>query len=241
MRSINDMTASWLPLPYAKGETAMSKAKTGAWLFCALATLVLSGTPSASRAAPLPLGGIVPLSGATAAARPELAGLVLEDQLIPFSITDSIGNAIYQGTIQNRVVLSNTLGTLAFYFAIRHTDPTLGGSIIAVSRSGFRDGTTLFATDVDFRPDGLGSIGPPGASRNGGGNQIDFAFANNPVTAGAESRFVFVLTDATQWHADPLQRRRLEQRPLNGLRSYWGRRLRLKPNPLSVRRRASGK
>src|SRR5216683_1419901 len=48
MRSINDMTASWLPLPYAKGETAMSKAKTGAWLFCALATLVLSGTPSAS-------------------------------------------------------------------------------------------------------------------------------------------------------------------------------------------------
>src|SRR5260370_19130174 len=161
MRSINDMTASWLPLPYAKGETAMSKAKTGAWLFCALATLVLSGTPSASRAAPLPLGGIVPLSGATAAARPELAGLVLEDQLIPFTITDSVGNVIYQGTIQNRVVLSNTLGTLAFYFAIRHTDPTLGGSIISVSRTGFRDGTKLFATDEDFRSDGLESIGPP--------------------------------------------------------------------------------
>jgi hypothetical protein len=179
----------------------MPKAKTGAWLFCALAALVLSATPSASRAAPLPLGGIALLSGATAAARPELAGLVLEDQLIPFTITDSSDNVIYQGTIQNRVVLSNTLGTLTFYFFIRDTDPTWSGSIVGVSRTGFRQGTTLFATDVDFRPDGAGSIGCPAASRNGGGDQIDFAFANNPVTAGAESQFVFVLTDATQYDA----------------------------------------
>jgi hypothetical protein len=179
----------------------MSKSKSSLWVLCALATFLLAGRPSPSLAVPLPLGAITPLSGTTSAARPELAGLVLEDQLIPFTITDSDGNVLYQGTIQNRVVLSQRHQTLAFYFAIRHTDPSFRGSIVGVSRTGFREGTTIFSTDVDFRLDGLGSIGPAGASRNGGGDQIDFAFANNPVTAGAESRFVFVLTHATKYDA----------------------------------------
>jgi hypothetical protein len=116
-------------------------------------------------------------------------------------IKDSSGAVIYQGIIQNRVVLSNLLGSLIFSFRIRDTNPSLGGSIVGVSRTGFREGTTLFFPDVDFALDGLGNIGPSGASRNGGGNQIDFAFASNPVTAGAESRFVIALTFATKYDA----------------------------------------
>ena len=57
----------------------MSKSKSPLWVLCALAMLVPLGRPSPSRAVSLPLGGIAPLSGTTAAARPELAGLVLED------------------------------------------------------------------------------------------------------------------------------------------------------------------
>ena len=179
----------------------MSKPNTRMWALIALATLVLSGGPPAALAVSLPPGSIADLSGTTVADRPELAGVVLEDALIPFTITDASDNLIYQGTIQNRVVMSDTLGTLIFEFRIRDTDGTLAGSLIGVSRTGFRSGTTLFSTDVDFSLDGLGTIGPPGASRNGGGNQIDFAFASNPVMAGAESQFVGALTDALNYDA----------------------------------------
>ena len=179
----------------------MLKTSTHMGALFALATMALSARPLPTFAVSLPLGGIAALSGTTVADRPELAGLVLEDTLIPFTIMDSSGNLIYQGTIQNRVVMSDTLGTLIFEFRIRDTNATLGGSIIGVSRAGFRNGTMLFATDVDFSLDGLGSIGPPGASRNGGGNQIDFAFASNPVTPGDESLFVGALTDAISYEA----------------------------------------
>ncbi len=179
----------------------MPKPNTRMWALCALATMVVSGGSPPSFAASLPPGSIAPLSGTTVSDRPELAGVVLEDALIPFTITDPSSTLIYQGTIQNRVVMSNTLGTLIFEFRIRDTDATLGGSLIGVSRTGFRNGTTLFATDVDFSLDGLGTIGPPGASRNGGGNQIDFAFAGNPVTPGAESYFVEALTDSIHYDA----------------------------------------
>jgi hypothetical protein len=177
----------------------MSKSRSQ-WVLSALATFLLLGTSSPSLAVLVLPSTSVPLSGATADARPELAGLVLEDQLISFTIIDPLNNVIYQGTIQNRVVLSDTLGTLAFYFRIRDTDPTRSGSIAAVSRTGFRNGTTVFATDVDFRPDGLGSISPSWASRDEPGNEVDFYFANW-VPAGAESQFVFVLTDATRYDA----------------------------------------
>jgi hypothetical protein len=149
----------------------------------------------------LPPGGLTFLSGTTVVEHPELAGTALEDSLIPFTITNASGTLVYRGTIQNRVVWSNILGTLIFSYRIRDTDATLGGSVIGVSRTGFRQGTTFFNTEVDFRLDGLGSIGPSGASRNGSGNQIDFAFANNPVTAGAESFFVEVMTNATHYDA----------------------------------------
>src|SRR5260370_961675 len=92
-----------------RGESHMSKSKSPLWALCALAMLVPLGRPSPSLAVSLPLGGIAALSGTTAAARPELAGLVLEDQLIPFTITDSVGNVIYQGTIHNRGLFSTTL------------------------------------------------------------------------------------------------------------------------------------
>jgi hypothetical protein len=52
------------------------------------------------------------LPGTTVAARPELAGLVLEDVLTTFNF-DGVS-----GTVQNRVVRETTTGTLDFYWKI---------------------------------------------------------------------------------------------------------------------------
>jgi len=64
-------------------------------------------------------GATVALPGTTAAAQPALAGVVVRDALIPFSVDDGIGHTIFKGTLQDRVVRENGSGTLDFYQTIR--------------------------------------------------------------------------------------------------------------------------
>jgi hypothetical protein len=73
------------------------------------------------------------LPGTRVAERPELAGLILEDQLFDYSFTDSnIGESV-SGTVQNRVVKSNVDGTMDFYWRIRpnNTVTTPEGEVTA--------------------------------------------------------------------------------------------------------------
>lgn len=76
-------------------------------------------------------GGIVALSGTTAAARLELAGVVVEDVLRPFTIGLFGGGEIH-GTLQDRVVREDIAGTLDLYYRIFNDASSFG-----VSAGGF--------------------------------------------------------------------------------------------------------
>jgi hypothetical protein len=169
----------------------MKKIRVRRWAQSALAVALLLGAGSLARAVFLPPSFWVGLSGTTYAARPELGGVVLQDNLIPFTITDSAGNPRFQGVVQDRVVQSTLTGELHFYFYIRNTTPNLPCRIVRAARTGFGVGLT----DVDYRLDGLGTVGPPLAHRTGTGDEVDFFFGPG-IPAGLDSKFVFVITRA---------------------------------------------
>ena len=144
-------------------------------------------------------GATVATLGTTAAARPELAGVVIRDALIPFTITSSGGAVLFKGTLQDRVVRENVSGTLDFYEAIRTTGP---GSTIAKLDSIIRENFAGFATDVDYRTDGLGApaIHPLKVTRSPTpGASLDFQFGGVVVGSNQDSRFFFIKTNATSY------------------------------------------
>ena len=160
----------------------------------ALLAAVFAATPA--RAVPLAPGSAVATPGTTSAARPVLAGTVLQDVVQTFTITDPNGRKI-KGTIQDRVVRETSTGTLDFYYRIMN-DSSSRGPIVIVSKSSFAPPS--LTTDVDWRIDGLGDVGPTQAKRSGDGSRIDFNHASTAsIHPGKQSRFVFVKTDATEY------------------------------------------
>jgi hypothetical protein len=133
------------------------------------------------------------LPGTTAAARPELAGTVLEDVITAFSFEG------ITGTVQNRVVREAGSGTLDFYWKINvdRMEPTVGVSAFRLTDFGYGN-----LTDADWRIDGLGSVAPDTArlfSESGQpGGSINFLF-DSAVNAGSQSRFFFLRTTATTY------------------------------------------
>ena len=162
---------------------------------CQAALMAAAAFAPAVHAASLPPGGFAMLSGTTAAARPELGGLVLADTLRPFSI-DLGGGLSITGTLQDRVQRSTIDGTLDFYFRIMN-DAASHGPIILAGRSNFG----AWTTDVDWRSDGLGVDGPSFGFRNPGGTEVQFGFFPAFVDPGEDSRFFFIKTDATLFSA----------------------------------------
>jgi hypothetical protein len=167
--------------------------------------LFVSPLPSAF-AVVLSPGDTVALGGTTAAARPELAGLVLVDTIRPWTITTSQGNIT--GRVQDRVVRENVSGTLDFYTRLfvdsvpdfpGPTPPPFSG-VQVVDRSSY----TGFNTDVDWRIDGLGNTAPSEASRSVDGSMVSFLFGNGRVTPADlpdGSKFFFIKTNATAFNA----------------------------------------
>ncbi len=145
-----------------------------------------------ARGVPLLPSGTVGLSGTTFAARPELGEAVLLDDVQDFEIHDAGGVLLFQGTLQNSV--SRVVdGTLVFSYRIRGTNQSLPGSVVVLGTVDF----TPVTTDVDYRLDGLGSVGPEEAFREPPGNVVGFDFASGPVAAWQETYFLFIKTDAT--------------------------------------------
>jgi len=96
------------------------------------------------------------LTGTTVAARPELAGTVLEDVITPFSFSG------VSGTVQNRVVRESGTGTLDFSWKI-NVDP--GSASAGVSAFRLIDFGYDNIKDADWRIDGLGSVARPAVQR----------------------------------------------------------------------------
>jgi hypothetical protein len=148
-------------------------------------------------------GETVSLPGTTAAAEPWLAGTILEDEFINFSLhATPNSSSMISGTVQQRVVRETGTGTLDFYWAIR--DVT-GGSLGYFRIANF--GSAVF--DANYRTDGMGTIGPSNIFRGGGtsgkgtGREANFGFANalgaDTLPNGATSNLFFLHTDATQY------------------------------------------
>jgi hypothetical protein len=133
------------------------------------------------------------LGGTTVAARPELAGTVLEDVITPFSF-----NGV-TGTVQNRVARETASGTLDFEWKI-NVDASSTGTGVGAFRLIDFDPAKL--TDADYRTDGLGSVAPTTArlfnSTSYPTGAINFLF-DSGIAAGSSSRFFFLHTDATSY------------------------------------------
>lgn len=151
----------------------------------------LTGVTNAAMLAP---GGIVGLSGTTFAANPALGGTVQDDPLRPFAIPFGGGVGL-TGNLQDRVVLSDDLGTMIFAPRIRDTMGVAGAApleILSISLTGYAG----YTADVEYRTDGLGDTGPDTASRSADGDQLHFRYTASPLLPPDESRFISILTDA---------------------------------------------
>lgn len=156
--------------------------------------LSLATVPVHGQSVVLPAGASVPLPSATAAIEPDLGGVVLHDELIPFDITNASGQPLCRGQLQNRVVRSTKTGLLHFYYRIRGTVPNLPGRLGTVATQRFFE--TL---NVAYRLDGLGTVNPTGASRSPAGDLVTFEFKDPVLGCGAESRFFFIKTTAKKF------------------------------------------
>ncbi len=164
----------------------------------ALAFIAAFATPA--QAVTLVPDNFVPLPGTTAAAEPQLAGLVLEDDVQAFSFV-AYGGTV-SGTVQSRVVRSTLDGTLDFYWRVKNDDKSAGavqdlrlGDFIAPEYN------------ANWRIDGLGDQGPAVAQlfasppRDPGFINFRF-FAKSDTEAGAglapgeSSNFILMDTSA---------------------------------------------
>lgn len=137
------------------------------------------------------------LGGTTSAARPELAGVVLEDDIQPFSF-----NGV-SGTVQNRVVREDGSGTLDFYWRITVDPSAIGAAPGVIEAFRLGDFGYSYLNDADWRIDGLGSAAPftarlfnPASHPDG---SINFLFVDPAVSFPDSSRFFFLHTDATSY------------------------------------------
>lgn len=160
---------------------------------------------SITQAATLLLGGTSSVTGTTAAADPELPGTVENDDILTsFLRIPDPGSPFGVGfDIQNRVIESDTTGTLNFGPRILFgANITVGNFLIdSLQLYGYGD----FETDVAYRTDGLGDRGPTFAERSADGEMLNFGFGF-PLVVGnlvqsikEESYFLSIKTNATHF------------------------------------------
>jgi hypothetical protein len=158
----------------------------------------LSLAAAGSSAVNLPEGITTPLPGTTLAASPQLAGVVLEDEVQAYSFTTLSGTL--SGTVQSRVVRSSVDGTLDFYWRVISDGASTG------SLSAFRLGEFHAPEyNANWRLDGPGSAAPAVAFHFAGAmsSYVNFEFvsgpAGNTMTPGTGSYFMFLDTSALNY------------------------------------------
>lgn len=160
------------------------------------AAAVLSAVPAVASAVVLGYG-FNTLPGTSVAAEPGLAGTVVEDVRVPFSLP--IADGIFTGSVQNRVVLADD-GTYDFYWRIDDTSftGTAAARIGQLRLGGF--GPSLLGTNANYRTDGAGTVGPDRAFvfEPPFDGSINFLFAGG-LPAGTDTRFFFLDTNATAY------------------------------------------
>ena len=138
-----------------------------------------------------------PLPGTTAAAQPQLAGLIIVDETIDFSFFSASDAGTILGSVQQRIVRSDQDGTLDFYWRVLNDESSAGviGS--------FRIGQFVSPEyNANFRTDGSGDVGPQQAHRFGAPLESYvnfFGFPTGGLLPGDSTLFMFLDTTATAY------------------------------------------
>lgn len=143
-------------------------------------------------AVPFSPGDTLALPGTTVSAEPQLAGSVLEFEIVPFSLP-AIGGGTITGSIQQAVVRSDLDGTLDFYWQVSN-DATSAGSI-GQFRIGDFMASSFNANWMSVDPD---EIGPSSGHRFDGiqANYFNYEFVATQLNPGRTSAALFMDTDA---------------------------------------------
>jgi hypothetical protein len=159
----------------------------------ALIALGLALTTTTAFAVILNPGQTVPTTGMSEAQDPNLAGLVIEDTLQPFTMT--VNGVAYTGTLQDRVVEESSTGRLDFYYRIMLNNQALKDSGLVVERTSYAG----VWTDVNYRTDGLGNSSPTSALRSNNGGAVEFVYGKGvgllPGSNGSTT-FAYIATNA---------------------------------------------
>jgi hypothetical protein len=149
----------------------------------------LGGT--AARASMIAPGGSVNVA-ATVGAGSDLAGTVLRDQVIPFTVQSEGGQSIFEGTLQDQVIRLDGGGALVFAQTVR-ADRGFDRPVILdfLRRTGFADQ----AADADFTG-GAGGASPEKVFRSADGDLLHFKF-DDRLAPGEATRLSFVRTEST--------------------------------------------
>ncbi len=115
-------------------------------------------------AAPLQQGETVNLFGKTSAASNWLAGTaVTATQQFPFTVTDSGGAPVYQGTLTARVIRSTVTQTVRIDYRIRDMQAIGNRAVESIAISAF---VNTMTTNADYSEDSPGDVGPSSAFRS---------------------------------------------------------------------------
>lgn len=132
------------------------------------------------------------LNGTTVIAEPYLDATLVAAQNFPFRVFDQADNPIFDGTLQQVVSRSNLFDVLIFETRIINTTAASNQTIVEVE---FLD-YIGYSTNVDYRLDRPGQVGPSTVVRISGGDSIRFLFDAVPVQGGATTRTIHKLTNA---------------------------------------------
>ena len=180
----------------------MKAGNTSGMLFVAgLAGIMIDARPAEAVPLPDPVPPAtfvdVPIPGTGEAARPELAGVMLEDVTKPYDFVSGVATIF--GSVQTRVVRSNLDGTLDFYWRIIPAHTPRLAPIIDSTIDSFRvGGFGAIPLDADWRNDMVGMTTPITA-RNFGGGFVSYLF--NGLGVGNFSNYFFLDTQATAYAA----------------------------------------
>jgi hypothetical protein len=150
----------------------------------------LSITALSAQAVTFNSGDNLALSGTTSATEPQLAGLVLVDDLIPFSFSTPTG--LISGTVQQRVIRSFLDNTIDFSWRILNDSTS---EAIGSLRVGDFVSPEI---NANYRTDGLGTLGPDRGHLFSTGQDFNFLFSNG-LAGGQGSNFFFFDTTATSY------------------------------------------
>jgi len=156
----------------------------------------LLGFAAAAHAIPVLPGDTHPLVGVDAGSRPDMDGLVVHQSLLPFMITDGNGNPMVQGHVNDRVRESGVTGNLVFEPQLVNLQNfKIDCFVIEMRVQGFAP----VLTDVEYRNDLDGNIGPDAVERSASGDVLTFRHFPADIRPPQFQRPLPILTDTREF------------------------------------------